>query len=523
MADEKTGKSAVSGVLLLALRRLLPQRILTLAVLLMGAFCVGAAQNLNAPNLTAIAREFGLSTEQRDVILGGWMSGAFFLVGAPISLCVGVLADRTHRVRMFTRVLVLAAIVVGLTAAAVSIWQLLLLRVAQGALFGCLSPFLFSVVGDVVPPAARSSAASYVGLAIGGGTAIGQLCAGAFSAYGWRWPYAVISVLCGVSALAVAIAAVEPVRGLADAPDAGTNDAAPRMTAPPSVVQEEDTMRVVSDALRSMRVQFRRIINIRTNQLIYLQALYGTVPWSVITVFLNDYLSQEVGLSVPRATFLVMLFGIGAAVGGVVGGIAGSYVYKRGPHLLPIVFGCTQAAAAVPMWYLINAQRMPAAVDGAPPQLAGMYIMSVVSGLIAACTGPNLKALLMNVNVADTRGSVFTLQYVFDSFSKGIAPYIIGVLVAHIGRRATIFNLAMSAWLLSGALIAASSWTLRADEAEARSKAAGKRAHASATDAVLPEPASSTSSPGDRDVHHRGAAQPHTAAAVPPSPAGKQS
>jgi translation initiation factor 4G len=36
--------------------------------------------------------------------------------------------------------------------------------------------------------------------------------------------------------------------------------------------------------------------------------------------FLNDYLSQEKGFSVPDATFMVMLFGIGCAIGGICGG-----------------------------------------------------------------------------------------------------------------------------------------------------------------------------------------------------------
>ena len=38
-----------------------------------------------APNLTAIAHEFGLSDAERDAKLGGEIAFAFFLLGAPVT------------------------------------------------------------------------------------------------------------------------------------------------------------------------------------------------------------------------------------------------------------------------------------------------------------------------------------------------------------------------------------------------------------------------------------------------------
>ena len=55
-------------------------------VFIAAAFFVMMSQNLLAPNLTAAAASFGLTAQERDTIMGGWMSTAFFLVGGPCSL-----------------------------------------------------------------------------------------------------------------------------------------------------------------------------------------------------------------------------------------------------------------------------------------------------------------------------------------------------------------------------------------------------------------------------------------------------
>ena len=43
-----------------------------------------------APNLTAIAHEFGFDDDERDTYLGGYVSTAFFVVGGCASLVFGV-------------------------------------------------------------------------------------------------------------------------------------------------------------------------------------------------------------------------------------------------------------------------------------------------------------------------------------------------------------------------------------------------------------------------------------------------
>jgi MFS family permease len=90
-------------------------------VFILAAFFVMTSQNLMAPNLTAVAASFGLDKQQRDRVLGGWMSTAFFLVGGPCSLVVGYLVDVSNRKRLFVGVMLLGNAVILLNAFATEV------------------------------------------------------------------------------------------------------------------------------------------------------------------------------------------------------------------------------------------------------------------------------------------------------------------------------------------------------------------------------------------------------------------
>lgn len=74
-------------------------------VFIMAAFFVMTSQNVMAPNLTAIAESFGLTPAERDTVLGGYMSTAFFLIGGPMSVIVGYLVDVSNRKNLFLAVM----------------------------------------------------------------------------------------------------------------------------------------------------------------------------------------------------------------------------------------------------------------------------------------------------------------------------------------------------------------------------------------------------------------------------------
>ena len=66
-----------------------------------------ADQNIIAPNLSAIAHEFGFNDKERDEKLGGDLALAFFVIGAPASLLIGWLTDKFQRNYLFCAVILL--------------------------------------------------------------------------------------------------------------------------------------------------------------------------------------------------------------------------------------------------------------------------------------------------------------------------------------------------------------------------------------------------------------------------------
>jgi hypothetical protein len=82
----------------------------TLALLLAITFFLFMDQNLMAPNLTDIARDFNFTNHERDTKLGGEISFSLFVVGTPVSLLVGRYADRVNRKSLLSLVVFLGEV-----------------------------------------------------------------------------------------------------------------------------------------------------------------------------------------------------------------------------------------------------------------------------------------------------------------------------------------------------------------------------------------------------------------------------
>ena len=65
------------------------KKMYTLAILLLTTMVMFADQNLMSPNLSEIAKDFGIPEDQKDARLGGDVAIAFFVVGAPFAIVAG--------------------------------------------------------------------------------------------------------------------------------------------------------------------------------------------------------------------------------------------------------------------------------------------------------------------------------------------------------------------------------------------------------------------------------------------------
>ena len=158
-----------------------------------------ADQNLLAPNLTVIAKEFGMTDNERDVYLGGYISLGFFAVGGVVSMIVGYLADRLNRKLTFA-----VAVCIGEFSCFLTYWVptgtlddfwygLWLTRAITGISIGGAVPIQFSIFGDYFSEENRGKAVAFLQIAVGIGAGIGQGLAG-FMNPDWRTPFILVSL-----------------------------------------------------------------------------------------------------------------------------------------------------------------------------------------------------------------------------------------------------------------------------------------------------------------------------------------
>ena len=194
----------------------------------------------------------------------------------------------------------------------------------------------------------------------------------------------------------------------------------------------------------------------RTNALVILQGLFGCLPWGMILTYLNDFLSQNKGLSEQTATLVggwvsgghyreercvcvwggyvehevavemagrwvvrgeagsgdgcgcspppllillsprsphphatcdppqvLLVLGLGGAVGVVGGGALGQALYNRRKWSMSVFIGGCTVLGVLPLYYIVNAD-----VKASP---ALTVVMALLAGGLSGTVGPNMR------------------------------------------------------------------------------------------------------------------------------------
>ena len=209
----------------------------------------------------------------------------------------------------------------------------------------------------------------------------------------------------------------------------------------------------------------------------FLQGIPGCMPWGMISVYLNDYLHVDnKAPTVLDATAIVTIFGVGGLFGQLFGGLMGQRLYNRKTEYVAYLMGSSTILGIFPMLFVLNL----------PFSYATLAPISFLGGACASITGPNVRAVLQNCNLPETRGTVFALFSLTDDIGKAGGPYLISAFVAGLGRRAA-FNIATCMWLLCGLLLLSLSCTMRQDEQRIVAKVAqSKREEKALREDILP-------------------------------------
>ena len=341
----------------------------------------------------------------------------------------------------------------------------------------------------------RHIVSAVVSFGLGAGISVGQAVAGYMGpVYGWRLPFLVVSVPALVCAAIVYFTVKDPERGameqsyldaLVTGEETGEADNGEVALVPVSSrtslveneiplhpdegkmdesnahinISQDQTVRRFSQVDASWKHHLKismSLLSTKTVALSLLQGAPGCVPWGIINVFLNDYLSEDRGFSVQAATTILLFFSVGYGLGLVLGGAGGKFLYKIDVRLPALLAGGTAMIGCFPLWFLLNS------VDSSTPFFI-VAASAIITGIGSAPAGPIIKATLTNVTLPRARGQAFALFNLFDDFGKGLGPFFVSLLIVKFGRTQA-FNIGVLGWIFCGVANLAISFTVAHDE-----------------------------------------------------------
>ena len=456
---------------------------------LAGAVLAAEREKVDASRLPALAAAARIKAERDaralaafqlrvDDELAGRAALWFWLLGGITALGVGYLTDKVPRKSLLFGTIVLGAAPCLGTAFASTVDQFVVLRALTGFGIGAVLPLTYSLIGDLFSARGRPVAVAWMGLAMGVGIAGGQVFAGvAGPTYGWQLPFIVVATPNLVLSVLFLVATQEPARGSAET----------ELKAVMEHGAEYDEKIKLGD--------LKKIFSNKTNRLVFFQGIFGSMPWGFFFTYLPDYYHANKGYSVQAATALLTLFGGGAILGSFFGGLLGGKLYNRRTAYLPALCGVGVLGGLVPLMLVVNWSSAPAdplasaltqlcGINAGGPGIAAPAALGFFGALVAAIPSSNVKAVLMNVNPPENRGTIFSLFNLADDLGKGLAPFLIGSVLSVQFGRVVSYNISMLMWLVCGVAWAALVVVFPKDverlETTLRDRASGMKAAAAA-------------------------------------------
>lgn len=400
--------------------------LITLIMLFLMTTILYADQSIMSAILPELSKAFGVGESTL-----GYVGSAFVIVGAIMSLTFGYLADKKSRKMLFVIAILVGeipCILTGVEYFTPDIYWFAGLRILSGIGLGALFPLTHSVLADYFTEAHRAFAAAWMGAAWGIGSAIGMAVAGYLTnmnlfGLGWRISFILIGVPNIPLVLAFWAYAKEPEKGRAE-------------DALEELIQEGV---VYKQTIKWS--DFKIIASNKTNIFTMIQGIPGSIPWGIFAFWLPTYFRGVRHVSMEMATTIVLILGIGSTIGGVFWAYIGDKLYKKDPRYMPILCGVVVLLGIIPTGIILNV-----------PMDNNLYlIFGFLTGFVVSVAAANYKAILMNVNRPENRGSVFAVSnIVADNIGMGLGPMVGGLLLAQ-GYQ-FMMNFAISWWVPCGLL-----------------------------------------------------------------------
>jgi len=395
---------------------------------------LNADQMVMSPVIGMIEKEFNISDSHIGLI-----GGVFSILGALISLIWGYLTDKYSRKWLLVSSILVGEIPCLLTAISGSYGELFFWRVLTGIGIGASFPISYSLVGDLFGHKERGKVVSVLGLASTIGGVLGMLIAGyTANIFGWRIPFILVS--------APNLFIIPLIINILEEPKRGA--------------YEEGFYEIGGGYSYTVKLSdYAKLINIRTNLLLFLQGIAGTIPWGAIPYFMIEMFRREKGMDLDKATTMFLLFALGSITGNILGGFIGEKIYAKSKKFVPLVSAITTILG---VFLTVAVFRYPYVKEGLLSFLS-FGLLGFVAATMDSYTGPNVKMMLLNINEPKDRGRIFSIFNLTDSVGTGIGRLVGGSLSVALGTLSGALEVTAYFWLVCGFLLMLSAWYFEFD------------------------------------------------------------
>ncbi len=400
-----------------------------------------SSADLGAIGAMAIQLKQGLGIGETQI---GLLLTASFLVGAVATLPFGWLVDCTNRTRVLALAVVLWGVAMGLSAAATSYLELLLTRLALGAVVAVAVPAVASLVGDYFQPQRRGRIYGYILAGELLGTGFGYVVSGKLALLSWRLGFLGLALPAFWVAWLV-YRLPEPARGGADWLEPGQEHIGDRHKAgePEGGHNGDaaDTSGLIRDLIREAHIAPRPhlacgenparqsllwaagyVLRIPTNIVLVIASALGYYFFAGLQTFGVVFAHGWFGLAHSAAIGLVLLFGTSGLVGAWVGGRLGDHLLSR-RHL-------SARITVVTLAYLATAVFLG-------PFFASRMLLVAVPALMLAgfslgAVNPPLDAARLDIMHPYLWGRAESVRAALRQIGEALGPALFGYVAGHV-------------------------------------------------------------------------------------------
>ena len=383
---------------------------------------------LIGPLTSPIMEEFNLSEVQMGAIVTGSL-----ILGSIFYPIWGFLYDRFARPKL----LALASFVWGITtwfSAIAPTARIFLISRASTGIDDSSYPGIGALISDYFPPKQRSRIFGFLQISIPLGYLLGLLLALNFSPrFGWR----IIYLFTGTIGLLLSLLIYF---GVKDVPRGSS----------------EPELSLISD-LENAKGQWKNVpelLKIRSLRYMFLQGLFGVLPWQVITFWSFRYLEVERNYSPEVISSImvpaVLMIGAGYFLGGVFGDLAYKK-YKIG-RLVVSVAGIILGAVFLTITLAIPQEKV----------IAFRILLSITCFFIPLAS-PNIATSVYDVVLPEVRSTATSIQYFLGNLGSAFAPLLAGAISEISSLGTALLTISLSAWLITAMILGVGIFYFRDD------------------------------------------------------------